>query len=250
MSIDLKSHPIFIGTAGWSVPAVHRSLFSKHGTHLERYALRFNAVEINTSFYRPHRRLTYERWAAQVPSDFTFAVKLPKAITHEKRLLNCQDLVTRFAEEVGGLGNKLGAVLVQFPPTLSFKIEEAEEFFANLNAAIKSAIVCEPRHSSWFAAAAEDILVRYRISRVGADPAPVPGADQPTNWGDVIYFRLHGSPRIYYSNYDTFTLQRLSDQVRHNAQRSTSTWCIFDNTASHAAIENAISMIALQRHAI
>ena len=74
------------GTAAWSIPKEHAAPFPVAGSHLERYGAVLNAVEINSSFYRPHRTTTYERWAASVPEDFRFAVKVPKAITHEHRL--------------------------------------------------------------------------------------------------------------------------------------------------------------------
>ena len=78
---------ILIGTAGWSLPGAHFGLFPRDGSHLERYATRFSCVEINSSFYRPHRQETYARWAASVPENFRFAVKMPRTITHHARLL-------------------------------------------------------------------------------------------------------------------------------------------------------------------
>jgi uncharacterized protein YecE (DUF72 family) len=77
----------FVGTAGWTVPKQHLALFSAldegaKRSHLERYASRLCCAEINSSFHRPHRRATWERWAATTPDDFRFAVKAPKAITH------------------------------------------------------------------------------------------------------------------------------------------------------------------------
>ena len=89
--------PVRVGTAGWSIPAGTRDRFPATGTLLERYAQRLSVAEINTSFYRPHRRTTYEKWAASVPADFRFSVKLPKAITHKRKLLHCSDLIERFA---------------------------------------------------------------------------------------------------------------------------------------------------------
>ncbi|MDQ3815662.1 MAG: DUF72 domain-containing protein, partial [Armatimonadota bacterium] len=82
----MSSAHIYIGCAGWSIPSPHAPEFPAAGSHLERYAARFPAVEINSSFYRPHRPQTYERWAAAVPTHFQFAVKVPKIITHERRL--------------------------------------------------------------------------------------------------------------------------------------------------------------------
>jgi uncharacterized protein YecE (DUF72 family) len=77
---------IRIGTAGWNIPRQSGQRFTSAGTHLERYGRALGCVEINSSFYRPHRRSTYARWAARVPDEFRFAVKLTRAITHDMRL--------------------------------------------------------------------------------------------------------------------------------------------------------------------
>jgi uncharacterized protein YecE (DUF72 family) len=139
-----------IGTAAWSIPKEHASPFPVAGSHLERYAAVLNAVEINSSFYCPHRTATYERWAASVPEDFGFAVKVPKAITHECRLKDVDDMLDRFLSEVGGLGSKLGPLLVQLPPSLNFHGGIADRFLSELRNRIQGSIVCEPRHVSWF----------------------------------------------------------------------------------------------------
>src|SRR5438105_5270868 len=118
-----------VGCAGWSIPKQHTHCFPAHGTHLERYARRFPAVEINSSFYRPHRPATYARWAASVPPDFRFAVKVPREITHERRLVETADVLERFLGEVQELGDRLGPVLVQLPPRLVCKAAVARQFF-------------------------------------------------------------------------------------------------------------------------
>jgi uncharacterized protein YecE (DUF72 family) len=98
--------PFRIGTAGWNVPSLYLDRVPSGGSHLERYARHLNAVEINSSFYRPHRRTTYQRWAQSVPADFRFSVKLPKAITHQAGLVDCGGLLDRFVDEVTGLGRQ------------------------------------------------------------------------------------------------------------------------------------------------
>src|SRR3712207_2589622 len=179
---------IRIGTAGWSIPKEHAAPFPALGSHIERYAGVFNAVEINSSFYRPHRTTTYERWAASVPETFSFAVKVPKAITHERRLTDVGDLLDRFLSEVAGLGSRLGPLLVQLPPSLSFQTGIADRFLSELRSRIVGSIVCEPRHASWFTPEVETLLAELRIARVAADPAPVPGADEPGGWRGLSYF--------------------------------------------------------------
>src|SRR5215207_10102592 len=131
-SADGPVATIRIGTAAWSIPKEHAVLFPAAGSHLERYGAIFNAVEINSSFYRPHRTATYERWAASVPEDFRFAVKVPKSVTHERRLKDAGDLLDQFVSEVGGLGPKLGPLLIQLPPSLAFQEGVADAFLAGL----------------------------------------------------------------------------------------------------------------------
>ena len=112
---------LHIGTAGWTIPKQHLGLFPQSEdaaklSHLMRCASGLNCVEVNSSFHRPHRRKTWERWAASTPGDFRFAVKVPKAVTHTAKLRNTGSLWLTFLEEVSGLGEKLGPLLVQLPP--------------------------------------------------------------------------------------------------------------------------------------
>ena len=230
-----------IGTAGWSIPAAYAEHFPGEGTHLERYAARFSAVEINSSFYRPHRPATYARWAASVGPDFRFAVKLPKAITHERRLIDIGDPLDRFMTEIAALGPKLGPVLVQLPPSLVFSAPVAEAFFARMRNRLEGSIVCEPRHASWFSAEAEALLIRHRIARVAADPAPVPEAATPGGWAGLAYFRLHGAPRIYWSEYGPSGVAAHAAALTARTAAS-AVWTIYDNTAAGAALGDALRL--------
>ncbi len=234
--------PFRIGTAGWSVPSLYLDQVPPGGSHLERYARRLNAVEINSSFYRPHRRTSYQRWAQCVPDDFRFAVKLPKAITHEANLADCGALLDRFVDEVTGLGNKLGVLLVQLPPKSVLSKRIADRFFRDLRARIHTDIVLEPRHASWFAPGVDDWLAKRQIARVAADPVRIAGAGDPGGWNQLAYYRWHGSPRIYYSDYGAAALAALRRRLEDNRARGFAVWCIFDNTASGAALGNALTL--------
>lgn len=225
-----------IGCAGWNIPKQHMAMFSAAGSHLHRYAWRFNAVEINSSFYRPHRRATYERWAATAPDDFAFAVKLPKQITHELRLAAVEAALDIFLDQASGLGAKLGPLLVQLPPSLTFDSAVARSFFAALRSRHGGDVVCEPRHATWFTAAADALLASFQIARAAADPPVGTAPFDPGGWQGLHYYRLHGAPRIYYSEYDAAFLQRLAQTL---SERSGACWCIFDNTARGAATTNA-----------
>jgi uncharacterized protein YecE (DUF72 family) len=239
--------PIFLGCAGWSLDRRFAAEFPGDGTHLERYALRLNAVEINSSFYRPHQRKTYARWAESTPADFRFAVKAPKRVTHVCRLVGCEAELARFADEVQGLGDKLGPILVQLPPSLGFDPATAARFFAHLRQLVATPVVCEPRHRAWFTPAAERLLEEWNIARVAADPALVPAAANPGGWPGLRYFRLHGSPHIYYSSYDEAFRTALAARLTALNSADSNIWCIFDNTAQGAAIENGLDVDAKVR---
>lgn len=217
--------------------------FPETGTHLSRYASRFNAVEINSSFYRPHRPATYARWAASVPDSFQFSVKLPRSITHERLLHDSAQHLDRFIAEATQSGSKLGPILVQLPPSSSFSLKVVEPFFESIRKRFEGLVVCEPRHPSWFQAEAERVLKDYQVARVAADPAIVPLAAEPGGWDRLIYYRLHGSPRVYHSAYSAEQLDSLAKQLMQRAETAT-VWCIFDNTAEGAAISNAFDLQA------
>src|SRR3954467_5982488 len=168
-----------VGTVGWSIPPQHAGRFPGEGRHLERYSQRLAAVEINSSFYRPHRPGTYARWAASVPAGFRFAVKLPKEITHNRRLADAAEPLARFLSEAQMLGPKLGPVLVQLPPSFAFKPDLVAKFLSQIRHSFSGSVVCEPRHPTWFTDAVDRLLADHQVARVAADPAPVPRAAEP-----------------------------------------------------------------------
>jgi uncharacterized protein YecE (DUF72 family) len=234
----------FIGTAGWSIPRAVARHFPGEGTYLERYSRVLHCAEINSSFHRPHAASTYARWAAAVPAGFRFAVKIPRAITHDRELRATRPLLERFLEESAGLGRKRGPLLVQLPPSLAFDGRVAARFLDMLRSRFNGRIVCEPRHPTWFEPAADALLVRHKVARVAADPPPAAGADLPGAWLGVVYYRLHGAPRKYWSRYQADALARLADALGRTPSR-VEAWCIFDNTASGAALENAWELARL-----
>ena len=234
---------LLIGCAGWSIPPQEQTAFPSNGSHLERYAHGLPAVEINSSFYRPHRTTTYARWAATVPDGFRFAVKVPKAITHEARLVETHGLLDAFLAQTSGLGSKLGVLLVQLPPSLRFEAQVVERFFTALRKRHPGRVACEPRHPSWFEPEAGALLEEAHIARVVADPAPVPAAVAPGGWKGVAYYRLHGSPKMYYSAYTEPSLSQIALELRSRAKAGAEVWCIFDNTAAGCAMTNALAVL-------
>ena len=221
-------------------------MFTTEGTHLQRYASRFAAVEINSSFYQSHKRDTYERWAKSVPAAFRFAVKAPKLLTHDACLEEVGEPLRQFVHEIGGLGRKLGCVLVQLPPSLAYDPRTVETFFAAFRARFRGPMVCEPRHPTWFTGAGDCRLEAHGVGRVGADPPCAEDGGEPAASTRVVYYRLHGSPDMYYSSYDATYLDRVAARMR--TFRRTPVWCIFDNTARGAATLNAMELIDKLSH--
>ncbi len=234
---------IVIGTAGWSIPRRCAKRFASEGTHLQRYSMQLRGVEIDTSFYRRHAVTTYQRWARQTPRNFRFAVKLPRQITHDQHLRASRLPLQEFLADVAGLGSRLGPLIVQLPPSLAFERRVARTFFELLRERHAGLVVCEPRHASWFEAAADTLLQRYRIGRVAADPAVVPAAAEPGGWRGVVYYRLHGSPRMYWSDYEPARLAEWARALRTSPRGQV--WCVFDNTAAGAATGNALQLLKM-----
>jgi len=237
-------HESRVGTAGWSIPSQHAEGFPVAGSHLERYAARFRAVEINSSFYRPHRPATYARWAASVPPHFRFSVKMPREITHTRRLVDAEEPLDRFLGEAEALGDRLGPLLVQLPPSLRYDDAMAEPFFAALRTRFAGLLACEPRHETWFTDAAAATLSAHQIARVAADPAVVPRAAEPGGWPGLVYHRLHGSPEIYHSAYSEAKVAAVARDLSGAGHEAEEAWCIFDNTAAGEATRNAQQLAA------
>jgi uncharacterized protein YecE (DUF72 family) len=229
-----------VGTAGWTLPGSVRERFGDAGSHLERYAAKFDCVEINSSFYREHRAATYARWASSVPDGFRFALKVPKQITHARRLVGVDDELARFLDATSGLGDKRDVLLVQLPPSFAYDAAAVGDFFDQLRAAYSGRIACEPRHASWFTGAADVALAAVRVARVAADPPPDGAPFAPGGWAGFQYWRLHGSPRVYYSPYEDDRLREIAAML---ATADVPAWCIFDNTAFGAAMGNALDLV-------
>lgn len=231
---------IHLGCAGWSLSRQYADEFRLPGSHLQRYAARLDAVEINSSFYRAHLPATYARWVCSVPEHFRFAVKLPRLITHELRLEGCEVALDAFLGQCRQLGDRLGCLLVQLPPSLAHDAGRDRRFFEVLREHYAGPVAVEPRHASW--QAAQSMLIDLRIAQVAASPSRFAADAQPAGWPGLVYWRLHGEPRIYHSEYSQQYLQQLAERLQRSHAAGVDTWCIFDNTASGAALGNALTL--------
>lgn len=231
---------IHLGCAGWSLSRQYADEFPLPGSHLQRYAARLDAVEINSSFYRAHLPATYARWACSVPEHFRFAVKLPRLITHELRLEGCEVVLDAFLGQCRQLGDRLGCLLVQLPPSLAHDAGRDRRFFEVLREHYAGPVAVEPRHASW--QAAQSMLIDLRIAQVAASPSRFAADAQPAGWPGLVCWRLHGEPRIYHSEYSQQYLEQLAERLQRSHAAGADTWCIFDNTASGAALGNALTL--------
>lgn len=236
-----RARLVRIGCAGWNIPRNLAGEFASDGSHLIRYSRVLNCVEINSSFYREHKLSTWERWRDSVPDNFQFSVKAPRAITHDAKLKCSDESLSKFLQQVAMLGEKLGPILFQLPPSLEFERSTFIDFLSMLRRHFSGDVVWEPRHKSWFDQDATGTLSGFGVARVAADPACVPSAADPGAANEVVYFRLHGSPRRYYSAYGTDFLETLAARLATSAVTAR-TWCVFDNTASGAASRNALEL--------
>lgn len=229
-----------VGCAGWAMPAARVHDRAVAGSHLERYARVFHCVEINSSFYRPHREATYARWSSSVPRSFQFSVKMPRAITHEARLRHAEGALDAFLAQVGGLGDKLACLLIQLPPSLAFDAATAHAFFTMLRDRTPVPVVLEPRHRSWFTADAYEAGRRFDVDWVWAHPRPA-GIDDTHGRepNQLLYLRLHGAPHVYRSAYDAAFIEAIAGRMIAANRARLSVWCVFDNTAQGHAIPNA-----------
>ena len=237
---------IRIGTAGWSIPKQCANEFPEIGTHLARYSQILSCAEINSSFYRSHRLSTWEKWADSVPEAFRFCVKAPKAITHEVNLVCGPEPLKTFLAEAKILATRLGPILFQLPPKAVFNPTVAETFFTLLRDLHPGPVVLEPRHPTWFTEEADRLLQKFHIARVAADPSRISAAATAGGWNRLLYCRLHGSPRVYYSAYPETYLQALAATIAQHPAKEI--WCVFDNTASGAALGNAQTLRRLVKH--
>jgi len=178
-----------------------------------------------------------------VPASFRFSVKLPRAITHDARLSGVRASVAEFLDQLQPLGARVQCLLVQLPPSLELEARVARPALAFLRERFEGGIALEPRHASWFTPTAERMLEALRVARVAADPPRAVNRLEPGGWKGLAYFRLHGSPRVYYSSYDDAFLDAMARRLKALDRSRIPCWCIFDNTTLGAGTANALGLM-------
>jgi uncharacterized protein YecE (DUF72 family) len=189
-----------VGTSGWQYPH-WRGVFYPRGVAQRRwlawYAERFATVELNNSFYRLPERASFERWREETPAGFVFAVKASRFLTHVRRLRDPEQPVATLLERAQGLGDKLGPVLVQLPPTMKADPDRLDAALACFPSGVRVAV--ELRDRSWFSDEVRDLLTRHRAALCLADsPALETPLWRTASWGFVRFHRGDGDPEPCY----------------------------------------------------
>ncbi len=201
----------------------------------EYYCQHFNTLELNVTFYRFPQLAQLQSWNRKAPDGFVFSVKAPQMITHQKKFAGTQSLAQEFYDMLNlGLEDKLGPVLFQLPPSLSYSEALLEMILDHMDPAFKNVI--EFRHISWWRKEVIEALSRENITFCGVS---FPGL-----LDDVVintltpYYRFHGVPKLYYSPYDTTFLEQVVQTFRQDEDVK-EVYLYFNNTAAAAALPNA-----------
>jgi uncharacterized protein YecE (DUF72 family) len=241
-----KRPEIRVGCSGW-VYKHWRGLFYPEGLPqkrwFERYAEEFDTVEINASFYRLPLATTFTGWREKAPAGFRYALKVNRFITHMKKLLDCRPEVDGFMELARPLGEKLGPLLYQLPPSLHKNLERLETFLRWLPNDLEQ--VVEFRHNSWYDETVLALLDRHGIGFVVHD---LKGLKSP-RWasGRTAYVRFHGSGGRYSGRYSDEALLEWTDWCLEQSRQGRSCWCYFNNDIYGHAIEDARTLKSMVR---
>lgn len=240
-----QGRPLFIGTSGWNYKAWKESFYAgvKQKEWLQHYASRFNAVEVNATFYRLLKETTVEGWRLKTPESFCFTVKGSRYITHTKKLRPDPDSVARQRDNLRPLQGKVRAVLWQAPGSLHKDLGLLRDFGSHLKVWTGVDHVLEFRDESWFDEQTADTLESLNLGTCISDAGKWPRWDRAT--GPLAYIRLHGSPETYVSSYSEQTLLTWAEQIRAWLHQGRSVHVYFDNTDQGAAAENALAMQAM-----
>lgn len=240
---------IMLGTSGWSYREWIGPFYKKGEKRmLSAYTKVFETVEINSTFYRYPTKGMAMGWQRYSPADFVFVAKIPRLITHEKRLdldQGVEDDLTRFCKimEPLSLNGKLGCLLIQLPPSLEFDPELIERFFKILPTNISFAV--EFRDLSWMTEETWELLRKYEVAYTIVDEPLLPPEMQLTS--KIAYFRWHGKgTRPWYNyRYDKDELKPWVPKVKEIAEKADKVYGFFNNHYHGYAVENCLQVLEM-----
>jgi uncharacterized protein YecE (DUF72 family) len=233
---------IRIGISGWSYPKWRAGFYKgvPQRRWLQYCAERFNAVEVNATFYRALKPEIYGRWHDETPADFAFAVKGHRMVTHVLRLTRPHESLQRQRDSLAPLGEKIAAVVWQLPASLQ---RDDDRLAGVINAfgdwpGPRHAI--EFRHESWFCAAVADRLAEARAANCLSDSPRWPMWRKATT--DLVYVRLHGNPQLYTSKYEDKALRGWARLIRRWRREGRAVHVYFDNDSQGHAPFDALRL--------
>lgn len=239
-----KAANLYIGTSGWAYGAWDEVFYPEkvRSTHerLAFYSESFNAVEVNYSFYHLPKPETCAKWARTVPQGFLFAVKASRLITHIRRLEGVEEAWEKFITNIRSIGDRLGPVLLQFPPSLQADPDRLASFLTLLKRDRRSPRiypVFEFRHRSWFNEATYATLRDAGTTLCIAHSARYPCVEEVT--ADMVYYRFHGPKEFFASKYSKRQLESWAERMRHHLEAGRTVHAYFNNDVHGYAVENA-----------
>jgi uncharacterized protein YecE (DUF72 family) len=236
--MDKRQCDIRIGASGWHYDHWVGRFYPeklRKDKWLEYYAQRFDTVEINNTFYHLPREQTMANWRDRVPTGFSFAVKASRYITHVKKLRDTAEEVKRFFDLAVRLGDRLGPILYQLPPSLHKDLTRLGDFIASTP--MRDHAVFEFRHASWYAQDTFDLLNEQGVALCIHDMG---GAVAPrVVTGGMVYIRFHGVEGRYQGNYSNDTLREWADWIKSQAGVVRAVYAYFNNDVGGHAINNA-----------
>lgn len=244
-----KERQVYVGTSGWNYDAWKHELYQglPRRRWLHHCSQRFTGIEINSTFYRLQSRATFERWRAETPDGFCFALKANRYLTHLKKLNDPLPSIRIERERALGLGDKLRATLWQLPAALKKNTTRLRRFAEALEHWPEVDHVVEFRDPSWFDGEVEEILQKHGHGVCLSDAADWPAWKAQT--AGVAYARLHGHTRTYASAYSSRALQGWASWVRSWVKKEKRVHVYFDNDAEGAAPRDALRLLQLVRAA-
>ena len=237
----------YIGTSGWNYDSWRTSFYAecKKAEWLAHCARHFSAIEVNATFYRLQSRATFQRWRAETPDDFRFAMKSNRYLTHNLKLNRPLEPIRLERSRAGGLGGKLAVVVWQLPRNAQRNLPKLEGFARALRHWRSTRHAIEFRHPSWFEEEVAACLHEYRIAVCQSDAADWPLWDAVTT--DLVYVRLHGHKKTYASQYTAPELRAWARRVRGWLREQRDVHVYFDNDALGHAPRDAMRLLEMVR---
>jgi uncharacterized protein YecE (DUF72 family) len=203
----------------------------------EYYCSHFNTVELNTTFYNFPKEAFLRSWHERSPADFLFTVKAPRLITHYKKFADCKTVCAEFYDVIlKGLKEKTGTILFQLPPSMPRTEVKLSEILGCLSNEFSNVI--EFRHQSWWTDQVYDELSKHDITFCGISHPTLP--DKLIHNTEVLYYRMHGTPRLYASLYSRDNLESISAQIM--ATKAKKVFVYFNNDVNAYAVQNATAL--------